>query len=702
MEEFTAKDLMGKLGLSKMALSKALSLVPCQMKEVEGSAKPVKHYKFDDLPQRYKDKLEELGLAPKKKEETTDNSKANFTKVYLLASPDKQEIAVMRCKLIKFYLARKSNTNRMKWLKETLKNNIEFTCLGDVSERQLDTWLRKYKEAEAASTNLVEIFIDKRGGVAGAGVKSLDEKMKEVAIAYFIKDSIINISEIYLNMKHKFGELMPSYDVLNRFYKDWKDKNPVLYEFAKSPDGAKNKLMPAIGNASEKVKYKNHYWELDSTPADVICSDGKRYSIMAAIDVFTRRAVFHVAESSNAYSITQLLRKAILKLGIPDNVVIDNGKDYTSNHFMSVCYNLKINPIIVPPFSGDKKPHIERLFGTLSRQLFMQVPGFIGANVAQRTQIQARQSFAQKINSIEAWRKLNASRTEEEKRVIKDAWKIKKENLGLRLEVLKTAEELQDLCDKWLLNIYEQEKHGSLGISPVMKWNRCPANVKSIPNPSMLNLLLGESLTRKVVKKGVQVDGLYYWHDDLFDFIGQSVFVLVPDDMGYIFVHKTDMQFICIAEDPVHTGQSRAMAKRAAQKWNALTKHLDKMLHEAKNIADITIIDRIEAVKDRVETQTIAVTKRSEVIDAVIKNAPVIEASDLKALQKSNKYDFKNKDEEGKPQKVLESGRPLFKGKIERFIWVLEHPEQMNEKDKELMEKYPDLYEIAKSQAKVS
>ncbi|MGE3300279.1 MAG: DDE-type integrase/transposase/recombinase, partial [Arcobacter sp.] len=478
--EFTEKDLTDKLGISQQAISNALKLIPCESKKVEGSAKPVKHYKFDDLPSRYKEKLHELGLAPKKNEEQTDNSKANFTKVYLLASPDKQEIAVMRCKLIKFYLSRKSNTNRMKWLKETLKNNIEFTCLGDVSERQLDTWLRKYKEAEAGGTNLVEIFIDKRGASAGAGVKSLDEKMKEVAVAYFIKDSILNISEIYLNMKHKFGELMPSYDVLNRFYKEWKEKNPVLHEFAKSPDSAKNKYKPAIGNASEIAKYKNHYWELDSTPADVICSDGKRYSIMAAIDIFTRRAVFHVAESSSSYSITQLLRKAILKLGIPDNVVIDNGKDYTSNHFMSVCYNLKINPIIVQPFSGEKKPHVERLFGVLSRQLFIQVPGFIGANVAQRTQIQARQSFAQKINSIEAWRKLNASRTDEEKRMIKDAWKIKKENLGLRLEVLKTHEELQDICDKWLLNIHEQEKHGGLGISPVMKWNRCPANVKSI------------------------------------------------------------------------------------------------------------------------------------------------------------------------------------------------------------------------------
>ncbi len=699
--EFTEKDLTEKLGVSQPALFKALKLTPCESKSIETSAKPVKHYKFDDLPQRYKAKLEELGYAPKKKIELTNISKANFTKTYLLATPDKQEIAIMRCKLIKFYLARKSNENRMKWLKEVLKNNIEFTCLGEVSERQLDTWLRKYKEAEAEGSNIVEIFIDKRGGIAGAGVKSLDEKMKEVAVAYFVKDSIINISEIHLNMKHKFGELMPSYDVLNRFYRDWKEKNPVFYEFAKSPDSAKNKYMPAIGNASEKALYKNHYWELDSTPADIICEDGKRYAIMAAIDVFTRRVVFHVSETSSSYSISQLLRKAILKLGIPENVVIDNGKDYTSNHFMSICYNLKINPVIVPPFSGDKKPHIERMFGTLSRQLFMQVPGFVGANVSQRAQIQARQSFAQKINSIEKWKKLNASRTEEEQKAIKDAWKIKKENLGLRLEVLKTADELQDLCDKWVLNIHEQEKHKTLGISPVAKWNRCPMTVKSIPDASMLNLLLGESIIRKIGKKGIAYDGLNYWHDDLIDHMGENAFILVPDDMGYIFVHKTDMTFIAIAEDPAHTGQSRAMAKRAAKRWTALTKHLDKMLYEAKSIADISIMDRIEAVKDRVETHTIAVTKRSEVIDAVIKNAPIIELADLKAMEKSKKYDFKNKDEEGVPIKVLPSGRPAFKGKIERFIWVLEHPEAINEKDKELMDKYPDLYEIAKSQAKV-
>ena len=69
--------------------------------------------------------------------------------------------------------------------------------------------------------------------------------------------------------------------------------------------------------------------------------------------------------------------------------------------------------------------------------------------------------------------------------------------------------------------------------------------------------------------------------------------------------------------------------------------------------------------------------------------------------EKNNFAWEKHLDEDGKVAKVLPSGRPAFKGKVERFIWVLENPKQMNEKDKELMEKYPDLYEIAKSQVKV-
>ena len=159
--EFTVKDLIDKLNLTHVALVKSLKNIHFELKVVEGSTKPVKHYLYFDLPQRYKDKLIELGVVKEEKKDDsklTNISKANFTNIYLMAGPIKQEIALARCKLIKFYLMRKLNTNRMTWLKETLKNNIEFDCLGDVTQRQLDTWLKKYKEAEASGSNLVEIL----------------------------------------------------------------------------------------------------------------------------------------------------------------------------------------------------------------------------------------------------------------------------------------------------------------------------------------------------------------------------------------------------------------------------------------------------------------------------------------------------------------------------------------------------------------
>jgi hypothetical protein len=57
---------------------------------------------------------------------------------------------------------------------------------------------------------------------------------------------------------------------MNNYYKEWKRLNPLLAEFAKSPDSAKNKFLAAFGSQSAKARYKNQYWELDSTPADVI------------------------------------------------------------------------------------------------------------------------------------------------------------------------------------------------------------------------------------------------------------------------------------------------------------------------------------------------------------------------------------------------------------------------------------------------
>jgi hypothetical protein len=699
--EFTAKSLMEKLGISHVALVKSLSLIPCELKDVEGSTKPVKHYKYDDLPQRYQDKLEELGVKPKdeiKENKTNNISSANFTKKYLLAHPDKQKLAVTKCKLIDFYKKRNSTLNQKQWLEQTLKNDIGFDVLGNVSVKQLNDWIRKYKEAEDKGLNIVESFIDSRGAVKG--VKALNETQKDTAERYFLRASRPRISEIYRNMCHTFGDLMPSYDALNNYFREWKRKNPVLFEFSKSPDSAKNKFLAAYGSADAKATYKNQYWELDSTPADVICEDGKRYTVLAAIDVFSRRVVFHVADTSSSYSISQLLRKAILKLGIPENVVIDNGRDYTSNHFETICTNLKINMNIVPPFSGDCKPHVERVFGTLSRELFEQIAGYIGHNVAQRSEIQSRKSFADKIKSQEKWRKEQALKTDEEKKVFRDAWKIKKENVGLDLTILESADGLQSWIDNWVDKLYEQREHKGIKAKPINKWNSDVTPVESIPDIRMLDLLLGESVIRRVNKKGISYDGCNYAHINLVEFTGHHVYIMAGQDMGYVLVYDENMNPICIAEDLEHMGKDRYAIRGAKKRSQQLMRQMDKIIKEAQAIKDVTIMDRIDAVRDVVETKTIAITKHTETVDRLLKDSIMFEEKDKKELETSNRYDFKQKDEEGLPQKILPSGRPAFNTYFDRFLWDLKN-NMVDDTTKKLAAKCPDIWEMAKKEAKV-
>lgn len=691
--EFTKKELIPLLKVSKQALSKSLKGIPYTLKTIEGSTKPVEHYKHENLPDRYKAKL---GL--REEPITTNISQAKFTQKYLLADPTKKKKATQKCKLIDFYLKRRSTMNQKQWLESTLKNSLDFEELGNVSIKQLNDWLNKYKEAQAKGLNLVEIFIDNRG--AAKGTKALDAEQQATAIRYFLKANRPMMSEVHRNMCHTYGDTMCSYDTLNDFYKEWKRKNPMLHEFSKSPDSAKNKFLAAYGSMSAKAKYKNQYWELDSTPADIICEDGKRYAIMAALDIYSRRVVFHVSETSSAYSISQLLRKAIIKLGIPENVVIDNGKDYTSNHFESMCLGLGINMEIVPPFSGECKPHVERVFGTLSSELFEQFPGYIGHNVAQRSEIQARKSFADKIKSQEKWREEQKLRTEDERAAWRDAWKLKKENIGLDLSVLISADELQVWIDNWTNKFYEQRVHGGIKTKPIQKWNADMTPVESIADERMLCLLLGESATRKVGKKGIAFDGCQYAHMDLINFAGQTVYVMASEDLGYIYVFDENMNYICAAEDLEHMGEDRQAVKKARKQSLKLMHQMDKIVKAAENIKDVSIMDRIEDVIDVVESKTTAVHKRTTRIDALLKEAPKMELKDKEELEKSNKYDFKNKDEKGKPQKILESGRPMFKTFIERFVWDLEH-DSVDESTNNLAKAYPDMWEMAKKQAKV-
>ncbi|MDC7250332.1 MAG: DDE-type integrase/transposase/recombinase, partial [Sphaerochaetaceae bacterium] len=645
-------------------------------------------------------------IKPKKNEPDTNISKAkkNFTSKYLLASEEQQEKAILKIRLCELYYKKDISLNQSRFLEKIIKEDMDFFPLGNISIKQLNDWLRKYNEAKAKGLNVVEEFIDTRGRNRKKST-ALNKEQQEMAQRYFIRNTHVVITNIYLLMCKAFGNTMPSYDALNRFYKLWQKENPQLAIFSKSPDKWKNKCQMAVGDESEKAKYRNHYWEFDATPADILCNDGKRYTILGLIDVYTRRPIFTVEESNSSFSVSRLLREGILRLGIPENVVLDNGKEFVSNHFRAICNNLDINPLVMPPFSGEKKPFIERMFRILSSNLFasMQEFGFIGHSVAMRADIQAKQSFEHKIMAQKKHNKKLKSVDEEDLEKQKEKAFInkflkKKENIGIEIKCALSKKELQRRIDEWVEKIYEQRVHGTLEKKPIEVWNAHKTPVNSIADARMLDLLLGESFERVVRKKGIGLQGAYYAAPELAVHVGKSVKVMTTSDLGEIVVYDaSNMNLICRAFDYTLLGIQRELAIKTKKKSLKVRAKLQKTIKEAEAVNDPTILDVLDDTVAEIKANTYATTKKTAITSMLLNESSLLEEQDKKVLENSKKHDFKVKDEKGLPKKVHETNRKEFVSFEDKILFILKDKEdpKRDEKLKKFKRLKPDSYKRA-------
>ncbi|MFQ2590405.1 DNA-binding protein [Aeromonas caviae] len=323
------------------------------------------------------------------------------------------------------------------------------------------------------------------------------------------------------NEMNQLGWQIPSQSSLRRWLVKWLAENKVAFTYATNPDAYNNKYRTAIEEMYPWMGQPNDVWEFDSTPVDAMLVDG-RHSIIAVIDVFTRRVRLLVAKTSSSEGICLLLRKTLLAWGtLNDNGVMrtDNGSDYVSQRVMSICTLLGMNVSRSNAYSGWEKPHIERFFRTLSHGLIELLPAFVGHCVADRQVIEARKSFAERL---EEKRKPNA-----EKEIY---------------ELAMTAAELQILLDDWLDARYHNRKHSSLGMTPNEKYQSARYQRRAIVDESALDLLLNHIGEATVSKGFIKAGGLKYSAPELLENSWKSQRVSVfldPSDVGRAILYRT-------------------------------------------------------------------------------------------------------------------------------------------------------------------
>ncbi len=327
----------------------------------------------------------------------------------------------------------------------------------------------------------------------------------------------------------------PGLRAVQRWLKAWRadSSNARALSAVSDPDGHRSRRAPALGNRAVGVDAPNALWELDSTPADVMCLDG-RHQIVGAIDVWSRRVKLLVVPVSRTTAICALLRRCLIDWGVPSLVRTDEGRDYTSAHLARVLADLGVTHDVCPPYTPDAKPYIERMLGTLTRDLFAFLPGFTGHNVADRKKLEARRSMAQRRGA--------------------DA----QETFGVDL----TSAQLQERCDVWCEDVYGRRVHSGIGQSPYLRMSSWTASLKRLADPRALDPLLAEPVSnsgdgprRTIGKKGVQVDGIHYIAPEMGERIGERVEVRYdPADRGRLFIFAASGAFLFLAEDPHRTG----------------------------------------------------------------------------------------------------------------------------------------------------
>jgi len=440
------------------------------------------------------------------------------------------------------------------------------------SKRQFERWLKAVRECPPNKTPLAYL-VDKRGRYHKE--KILTDEIK-TAIAVMIQEKPHRkIRRVYEYLQRDF-EQVPSYETVRRYVEKWKSENAFYWDFATNPDRAKGKLKPALGSMSEAIHYPNQMWELDATPADIICSDGKRYVISAAIDVYSRRPVAVVEESADYSTLAKVMRKGIKKFGVPETVKVDNGKDYTGNYFDATCSRLRINKIVVPPYSGEYKPHIERFFRTLSMQLFEEMEGFVGHNVAEKEALQNQKSFQARQESIKRFKEAYKDGNEFAAR-----FGMKKENAGIDVRIPMSKEELELWIDRWIVT-YENRRHGGIKTTPMKRWRLNMHEIRTISDDRTLDMLLGVSEQRTIGKKGITFKSISYHSEFFGDRVGERVWVLTDDDLGSIYVYDLKMNYICTARNAAYENQSRYVAMKATKRYDKKMRKYIKALEELR------------------------------------------------------------------------------------------------------------------------
>lgn len=464
-----------------------------------------------------------------------------------------------------------------------------------LATRSVLRWLSASREGETE-----RLAVDKGAARRGQGVldSAFDGEIKHFVLGVHSFNELYSARQLHETVQQEFGARLaaaglqlPGLRAFEIRFGAWKQEYAAGLLRMMDPDGFRSK-MRVSGSFAYLAPHLNALWQIDASPVDALCVDG-RHAIYVCIDVWSRRLILFISKTPRAEAVQLLMRKAILAWGVPDAVKTDNGSDFVARATVRLFAKLQIEAIRSDAFSPHQKGFVERHIRTFQSDCAAMLSGFIGHSVAHRKRIEGRKAFSARLGQTE-----------------NDAF-----------NVTMTGEELQQLVDQWSDTIYAQREHGGLGkVSPFARAASSRHTIRTVDADALATLLMqapaGDGY-RTVGKSGVRIGDFHYLAPGVL--VGTRVFVaLDPADKGtvWLFADDSRAELLGRATNAELAGVDPAQLlaeTRAAQK-RIIDEQTDAIRKQTKRrVTERTVLENRLALAAQEHGNLVAFPQRSEI-----------------------------------------------------------------------------------------
>lgn len=453
-----------------------------------------------------------------------------------------------------------------------------------------------YRRWNAVRANDLDGLIDKRGKWK-KGKSSIPDPMWQAFLYFYLDERQHPLKKCYeytkLEMQNSFPELvgdMPSYTTFYR--RAQADIPEPLKVLGREGEKAfRDRCAPYIRRIYDEMQ-SNEWWIADNHTFDIITEgeNGQRHRLYLTAFFDARSGIFtgcYVTNAPSSQSTLIALRRGILKYGIPENIYVDNGREFLTYDVGGLGHRKK------KPKDGQERFEPPPVFERLGIHMTNAIVRNAKAKIIERRFRDVKDHLSRLFDTFTGGNVLE--KPESLKFILKDG------RIPLDSTLVETVEELLD----WYFN---QQPYGGAVAKDHGKPRQQVYNenlhTKRVASAEDLNLMLmRSSRAQKVTRRGVHLDiagqRIDYWNDELvFNYLGQQVYYRYdPDDLSEVRVYDLQDRFIMSVPADNTAVLTYGASKEEVKEAMAKVRRMERITKEAKKVSTFPAFGRHTALE---------------------------------------------------------------------------------------------------------